>query len=146
MRLERDIVIGLPVGDVFSYVSEPANLPSWQPAVLEVRRPEGGIAVGGRFGETRNFVGKRFQTTVEIVELERDKVFAIRVVDGPLPLTIRHVFEPEGDGTRLTIVGEAELRGPMRMAGGVMAKAAERDAGANLARLKALLENGGQAS
>ena len=90
MRLERDIVIGRPVGDVFSYVSEPANLPSWQPAVVEVRRPEGGIDVGSRFGETRNFVGKRFQTTVEIVELERDKVFAIRVVDGPLPLTIRH--------------------------------------------------------
>ena len=146
MRLERDIVIGRPVGDVFSYVSEPANLPSWQPAVVEVRRPEGGIDVGSRFGETRNFVGKRFQTTVEIVELERDKVFTIRVVDGPLPLTIRHVFEPEGDGTRLTIAGEAELRGALRIAGGVMAKAAERDAGANLARLKALLENDGQGS
>ena len=56
------------------------------------------------------------------------------------------MFEPEGDGTRLTIAGEAELRGALRIAGGVMAKAAERDAGANLARLKALLENGGQAS
>ena len=99
MRLERDIVIGRPVGDVFSYVAEPANLPSWQPAVVEVRRPEGGIDVGSRFGETRNFVGKRFQTTVEIVALEPDRLFGIRVVDGPLPLTIRHVFEPVGDGT-----------------------------------------------
>ncbi len=103
MRLERDIVIGRPVGDVFSYVSEPANLPSWQPAVVEVRRPEGEIDVGSRFGETRNFVGKRFQTTVEVVALEPDRLFGIRVVDGPLPITIHHLFEPAGDGTRLTI-------------------------------------------
>ena len=144
MRLERDIVIGRPVGEVFSYVSEPANLPSWQPAVVEVRRPEGELDVGSRFGETRNFVGKRFQTTVEVIELEQDSVFGIRVVDGPLPITIHHRFEPVEDGTRVTIAGEAELRGALRVAGGVMAKAAERDAGANLARLKALLEDGGQ--
>jgi carbon monoxide dehydrogenase subunit G len=144
VRLERDIVIGRPVGEVFSYVSEPANLPSWQPAVVEVRRPEGEIEVGSRFGETRNFVGKRFRTTVEIAELEQDKVFAIRIVDGPLPLTIRHLFEPVEEGTRLTIAGEADLRGALRIAGGVMAKAAEHDAGANLARLKALLEDPGR--
>ena len=83
MRLERDIVIGRPVGEVFSYVSEPANLPSWQPAVVEVRRPEGEIDVGSHFGETRNFVGKRFQTTVEVIELEQDSVFGIRVVRRP---------------------------------------------------------------
>jgi hypothetical protein len=81
---------------------------------------------------------------VEVVELERDRVFGIRVVDGPLPITIHHVFEPVEDGTRLTIAGEAELRGAMRIAGGVMAKAAEHDAGANLSRLKTLLEAGGR--
>jgi uncharacterized protein YndB with AHSA1/START domain len=144
MKLERDIVIGRPVGEVFSYVSEPSNLPSWQPAVVEVRRPEGEIEVGSRFGETRNFVGKRFQTTVEVVELERDTVFGIRVVDGPLPLTIHHLFEPVDDDTHLTIAGEAELRGALRIAGGVMAKAAEHDAGSNLARLKTLLEARGR--
>jgi uncharacterized protein YndB with AHSA1/START domain len=146
VRLERDILIALPVETVFSYVADPANLPSWQSTVVEVRRPEGEIAVGSRFGETRNFVGKRFQTTVEVVELERDRVFGIRVVDGPLPITIRHLFAPEDGATRVTIAGEAELRGAMRVAGGLMAKAAEHDAGASLARLKAVLEGDGGAS
>jgi carbon monoxide dehydrogenase subunit G len=146
VRLERDILIGRPVEEVFSFVSDPANLPSWQTAVVEVRRPEGEIAVGSRFGETRHFVGKRFKTTVEVVELERDRVFAIRVVDGPLPITIRHLFAPEEGATRVTIAGEAELRGAMRVAGGIMAKAAEHDAGASLARLKAVLEADGEAS
>ena len=140
MRLERDIVIGRPVGEVFSYVAEPSNLPTWQPTVVEVRRPEGEIEVGSRFGETRNFVGKRFQTTVEVVELEHERVFGIRVVDGPLPITIRHLFEPADGATHLTIAGEAELRGALRVAGGIMAKAAEHDAGASLTRLKTVLE------
>jgi uncharacterized protein YndB with AHSA1/START domain len=125
---------------VFSFVADPANLPSWQPAVLEVRGPEGPVTVGSRFGETRQFVGKRFETTVEIVELEPEHVFGIYVVDGPIPITVRHLFDPADGGTRVTISGEAELRGAKRIAGGVMAKAAEHDAGANLARLKALLE------
>jgi uncharacterized protein YndB with AHSA1/START domain len=146
VRLERDILIARPVENVFSYVSDPANLPSWQPAVVEVRRPEGEIAVGSRFGETRHFVGKRFKTTVEVVELEKDRVFGIRVVDGPLPITIRHLFAPEDGATRVTIAGEAELRGAMRVAGGIMAKAAEHDAGASLARLKTVLEAGGAES
>jgi carbon monoxide dehydrogenase subunit G len=144
VKLQRDIVIARPVGEVFSFVADPANLPSWQPAVVEVRGPEGHVTVGSRFGETRQFVGKRFETTVEIVELEPDRVFGIHVVDGPIPITVRHLFDPVDGGTKVTITGEAELRGAMRIAGGVMAKAAEHDAGANLARLKALLEHRGE--
>jgi uncharacterized protein YndB with AHSA1/START domain len=146
VRLQREIVIARPVGEVFSYVSEPDNLPSWQPAVVEVRRPEGPLAIGSRFGETRHFVGKRFQTTVEVVELEPDRVFGIHVVDGPVPITVRHLFEPVDGGTRVAISGEVELRGALRLAGGVMAKAAEHDAGANLERLKTLLERSDEAS
>jgi len=146
VRLERDIVIGRPVAEVFAYVSEPANLPSWQPAVAEVRRPEGELAAGSSFGETRTFVGKRFETTVEVVELEPDRSFAIRVVGGPVPISVRHSFEPADGGTRVTISGEVELRGALRVAGALMAKAAAHDAGASLARLKALLEQRGTAS
>jgi uncharacterized protein YndB with AHSA1/START domain len=144
VKLERDILIARPVGEVFSFVADPANLPSWQPAVMEVRGPEAPVTVGSRFAETRQFVGKRFETTVEIVELEPDRVFGIHVVDGPIPITVRHLFDPVDGGTRVTISGVAELRGAKRIAGGVMAKAAEHDAGANLARLKALLEQRGE--
>jgi uncharacterized protein YndB with AHSA1/START domain len=146
VRLERDIVIERPVDEVFAYVSEPANLPSWQPAVVEIRRPEGPLAVGSSFGETRTFVGKRFETTVEVVELEPERTFAIRVVGGPVPIRVRHVFGPADGGTRVTIAGEVELHGALRVAGRLMAKAAEHDAGASLVRLKALLERGDEGS
>ena len=73
----------------------------------------------------------------------RDRMFAVHVTNGPVPITVRHVFEPDGEGTRLTLAAEAQLTGLKRLGGSVMVKAAERDAEQNLARLKQLLEEQG---
>jgi uncharacterized protein YndB with AHSA1/START domain len=141
VNLQREITIARPPAEVFAFVSDPGNLPTWQRSVLEVRDADAQTAVGGRFQEVRHFVGKRFETTVEIVELEQERVFSVRVIDGPLPLTVRHLFEPAGEGTRLVIKVEARPQGLMRLAAAPMAKAAEHDAEVNLAHLKTLLED-----
>lgn len=143
MKVERSATIARPVADVFAFVSDPRNLPAWQPAVSEIRLEGERAAAGSRFVEVRQFVAKRFESTVEVTELEPDRVFAIRVVDGPVPVAVRHLFEPDGDGgTKLTLAAEAQLSGLKRLGAGVMVKAAERDAEASLARLKRLLESG----
>jgi carbon monoxide dehydrogenase subunit G len=143
MKAERSTTIACPPDVVFSFVSDPRNLPKWQPAVSEVTLHGDEVAVGSRFEESRQFVGKRFRSTVEVTELEPDRVFAVHVTNGPVPITVRHVFEPDGDGTRLTLAAEAQLTGLKRLGGTVMVKAAERDAEQNLARLKHLLEEQG---
>jgi carbon monoxide dehydrogenase subunit G len=101
------------------------------------------VAVGSQFEESRQFVGKRFRSTVEVTEVDPDRAFTIHVTNGPVPITVRHLFEPDGDGTRLTVAAEAQLTGLKRLGGGVMVKAAERDAEHNLERLKQLLESQG---
>lgn len=145
MKLSREVRIARPPADVFAFVSEPRNLPAWQRAVSEVRRDDGPVAAGTRFVEVRSFVGKRFESAVEVVELEDDRLFTIRVVSGPVPVTVRHVFEPADAGTvtRLTLTAEAKPHGLLRLGAGVMAKAAEHDAEVGLTRLKTLLEAGG---
>ena len=142
MKLERETTIARSPNDVFAFVSEPRNLPKWQPAVNDVEREDGPIAIGSTFVESRSFVGKTFRSTIEVVELEPDRLFTIRVVNGPVPLTVRHSFEAEGEGTRVTVAMEAQPKGLMRAAAGPMAKAADRDAQSNLATLKQLLESG----
>lgn len=141
MELQREVKIARPVAEVFAFVSDPGNLPAWQPSVAEVRREPGEPAAGSRFTEVRQFMGKRFESTVEIAELEPQRVFTIRVVDGPVPVTIRHGFEESDGGTRLTLSGRAEPRGAMRFAAAAMTRAADHEAKGNLARLKALLES-----
>jgi carbon monoxide dehydrogenase subunit G len=143
MRLERDIVIDRPAADVFAFVSEPRNLPAWQHSVVEVSRDDGPVEVGTRFAEVRHFLGKRFASTVEVIELEPHRSFAVRIVDGSVPATIYHLLETLGEKTRLTVVGEAKPTGLLRFAAGAMAKAAEHEGQADLARLKTLLEGSG---
>jgi uncharacterized protein YndB with AHSA1/START domain len=140
VRLERDIVIDRPVSEVFAFVSEPRNLPRWQTSVAEARRDDGPVGLGTRFTEVRHFVGKQFASTVEVIQLEPDRAFSVRVLSGPVAVTIHHLFEPLGERTRVTIVAEARPGGVLRLAAGVMAKAAEHEAGADLSRLKKLLE------
>jgi carbon monoxide dehydrogenase subunit G len=141
MNVERSTTIACPPSKAFAFVSDPRNLPKWQPAVSEVQL-DGDAAVGSQFVESRQFVGKRFRSTVEVTEVEPDRVFTIRVVNGPVPITVRHLFDADGDGTRLTVAASAQLSGLKKLGSSVMVKAAERDAEANLARLKTLLEGG----
>ena len=140
MKVERSTTIARPPAEVFAFVSDPRNLPKWQPAVSEVKLEGEGVSAGSRFEESRQFVGKRFRSTVEVTELEPERVFTVHVTNGPVPITVRHLFEPDGAGTRLTLAAEAQLTGLKRLGGGVMVKAAERDAEHNLERLKGLLE------
>ena len=70
MKAERSTTIARPPGEVFEFVSDPRNLPKWQPAVSEVTLHGDEVSVGARFEESRQFVGKRFRSTVEVTELE----------------------------------------------------------------------------
>ena len=140
MELRREVAIARPVPEVFAFVSDPANLSAWQPGVVEVRREPGELAAGSRFVEVRHFMGTRFESTVEIAELEPDRTFTIRVVDGHVPVTIRHTFEEADGGTWLMLSGRAAPKGAMRFAAGAMTRAADHEAKGNLERLKALLE------
>jgi uncharacterized protein YndB with AHSA1/START domain len=143
VRLEREIVIDRSAAEVFAFTAEPRNLPRWQTSVVAVHREDGPVEVGTRFTEVRHFVGKRFESTVEVIGLEPGQAFSVKVVDGPLPLTIHHMIEALGGRTRVTLVGQAKPGGLLRLAAAAMAKAAEHEAGHDLARLKELLERPG---
>lgn len=140
MRLERAIVIDRPPQVVFSFVSDPTNLPAWQLSVTEVRPPDGPIGLGSTFAETRHLGPLRTTATVEVTGFEPDRLFALRATGGPVPVEIRHTFEDLGGSTRLTIVAEGHPRGAARLAAVAVARAVEHAVEADLARLKALLE------
>jgi carbon monoxide dehydrogenase subunit G len=138
MRYEQTIEIARPPDDVFAFLAELDNLPRWQPSVV---RTDGGLGPGEAFSETRAFMGKRIESRLEVVVYEPGRELTLRVVEGPVPLTVRHVLEPAGEGTRLTLAGEGEPGGLFRLAAPLAERAAKRQAGEDLRRLKALLES-----
>jgi carbon monoxide dehydrogenase subunit G len=138
-RYRRTIEIARQPEVVFAFVTDLDNLTAWQPSVREVRwvRP---LEEGATFDETRELLGRRARSRLEVTALEPGREFSIRVVEGPVPLTVRHVLEAADGGTRLTLEAEGEAGGLMRLAAPIAERAAARQAGQDLERLKRLAE------
>jgi carbon monoxide dehydrogenase subunit G len=132
MRAELTIEIERTPGEVFAYLTDVSNLPTWQSGVKSATERD------GRIEESRSLLGREVHTTLEIVEREPPRLFTLRALDSPFPFSVRHELEPAGNGTRLTVTAEGDVPG---FAAGLMAKRAEKQFRKDFERLKRLLED-----
>lgn len=140
MRLEHELTIARAQAEVFAFLADPANLPAWQHSVQRVTSPEA-VAVGTRFVEERSRLGRVFRSTLEIVELEPDRLFTIQVVEGPVIARIRHELAAVPGGTRLSVLADADLDRLPRPVRSVVARAVDGELARDFAALKRLVES-----
>ena len=141
--MEHTVRIDRPLADVFGYLTDVEKAPEWQSSALEVSA-EGEIGVGTRIREKRNLLGRRAESTFEVTEYEPGRKFSLRVLSGPLPFEVRHTLVPDGEGTRLDWVAEADTSRFPKLAVRMMAGTVERQFKADLERLKRVLEGDAQ--
>jgi carbon monoxide dehydrogenase subunit G len=132
VRAELTIEIARTPAEVFAYLTDVSNLPAWQAGV------KGATLRDGRIEESRSLLGRELQTTLEIVEQDEPRLFALRALDSPVPFTVRHVLEPADDGTRLTVTAEGDVPG---FAAGLLSRRAEKQFRKDFERLKQILES-----
>jgi len=141
VRVEQSIEIARPVEEVFAFVTDPDRLGEWQTSIVEVRRERAGtLQPGDRLREVQSALGRRVESTVEVVEYEPPRRFALHIIDGPIPFDGRWTFEPTPTGTRVHFVGEGALRGPIRLAEPLLTRALRRQFRRHHERLKRALE------
>jgi carbon monoxide dehydrogenase subunit G len=140
---EHTVEIGRPPEDVFDFLAEPANYPSWQPSLVEIRpHRRGKLRLGAEATEVRRFLGREMETTWTCVEHEPARRSAIETDDGPVPFRGTFVLEPGDGGTRFTWI--VETRGAAaRLGGPLVARATRRELEINARRLKQILEGTG---
>ena len=143
MRLEHSLVIHRPVADVFAFVADPDNLPQWQSGLLEVEKLSGDGGVGSRHREVRSLLGRRIEQVLEVTALTPDRRLDFEVVEGPVHLSVEHTFEPAGDDTRITVVGQGDTGTLFSLAGPLIARAVKKQSQSDFARLRTVLETGG---
>lgn len=141
MRLKHSLVIARPAHEVFAFLSDADNLRRWQSGVVEVTKESDAPGLGARHVETRSVLGHRIVQTLEVTAFEPGERLDLRVVDGPLALTVSHRFTTEGDGTRIDIVGEGDPGPLFRLAGPFLQRGIERQSKSDFARLKQILES-----
>jgi uncharacterized membrane protein len=139
VKLERSVEIARPAEEVYAYLADPANLPSWQAPVDEVVWHGGKASVGDRFREFRTFLGRHMETTVEVTAADPGREFSVRTSAGPVGIVARHYLSRAGEGTLVRV--EVEATKVPRLVAGVAAMSARRQAEDDLARLKQLLES-----
>ena len=143
MRYELAVEIARPPAEVYAYLADPTHLREWQQDVEEVRDAPGGpLPVGATFTEVRSFLGKRAESTLEVTASEPGRELSLRTVSGPVPVSIRHLLEPAGEGTLVLLEAEADPGKLFGLGGPLLRKAAERRARGDFERLKTLLEAG----
>jgi uncharacterized protein YndB with AHSA1/START domain len=137
--------IARPTEQVFAYVTDPAKLPTWQTNTLSAAPDLAGpLRLGSRIREVhRGPRGKELASLVEVSELEPDRVFALRTIEGRLPVDARITFDPSEHGTRMRFTVHGEPSGPLRFLQPLMRSALKRQFREHCATLKRVLERPG---
>jgi uncharacterized protein YndB with AHSA1/START domain len=120
MKVEKTLVVERPVESVFAFITDIHKVKLWLPIEHIRQTSSGPIGVGSTFAQETQFMGQRFETTSEVTRYEPPHVFALKILQGPFPLTNSMHCEPtETGGTKLTMIGEADpgpainLMGPL---------------------------------
>jgi uncharacterized protein YndB with AHSA1/START domain len=130
--------------DVFSYLTDPSDLPDWQESAVSARG-EAPLALGSRVVVTRR-VGRGERTmTNEVTELSPPKSWGLRSTGGPIRASVKGTVEPLGEGerSRVTVALDFEGHGigkillPL-----VVRRQAQAEMPRNMQKLKELLESG----
>ena len=129
--------------EVFAYATDPTKLATWQTntisAAAEDDQP---IGLGTRVREVHRAPGgKQLVSLVEVSEYEPDSVFALRMLEGALPIHARITFEPNEQGTRVQFTAHGQPRGAMRLAQPVLRVTLKRQFAGYCTTLKEVLEN-----
>jgi uncharacterized protein YndB with AHSA1/START domain len=132
-----------PLAEVFAYVTNPIKLATWQTnavsAVAESDRP---LGPGTRVREVhRASGGKELASLVEVSEYESNRVFALRMLEGALPIDARITFEPTELGTRVQLDAHGQASGLMRLAQPLIRRTLKRQFASYCATLKQALES-----
>ena len=142
MRAELTIEIARTPDEVFAYLTDVENLTVWQSGVRAAEIEGGGEPrAGARIYESRQLLGRELHTTLEIAEYAPPRLFVLRALDGPVPFTVRHELEADGEGTLLTVVGEGDAGLLPGFAAGLMVRRAEKQFRKDFECLKHLLES-----
>lgn len=128
MRIEQKFHIEQSPEAVFAYMTDPANLKSWQPSKLAVvPLTEGPPRQGYLIKETTKIGLRTWDQVVEFTEFEPGKVLATHIVEGSVPVDGRWTFADDGSGgADITFVAEGTFTGPMKLIEPLLKRGIER--------------------
>ncbi|MDQ6810746.1 MAG: SRPBCC family protein [Actinomycetota bacterium] len=130
----------LPPEEVFAYLSDFSTTQEWDPGVVEAERlGEGAVGEGAEFRLVATFLGRETTLTYRIVEHDVPSAVTFRGENSTVVSLDRITCEPSDGGTRITYDADLALKGPLKLADPLLARAFNRVGDRALAGLRATL-------
>jgi Polyketide cyclase / dehydrase and lipid transport len=148
--MRAQTVIDRPAADVFSFVAvnHCANHPRWDPAVLRIVPPAGGVmALDSRLDIVRRTLGREETLTFEVTEWEPPRRMTITTRSRDFDLSLASEIEPlDGGRSRLVLNADARIGGLRTVLVPLMRMKFGAEIRHNLFRIKGFVEAGTRAS
>jgi uncharacterized membrane protein len=142
VRVVGSVEINRPADQVWMYVADYGHDTSWRAGVRQMHPSRPGPAqVGVTTHETLRLLGLSFRTDASVDRVEAGRLLEWHAHDRHKQLRGSRLVEPTGPGScRFTEVAEVRLLGLLRPLEPLVARLLQRQATADLRRLKHLLE------
>jgi len=143
IQIVSSIQIYQPIQRVFDFISAPENDFQWQYGTLASAHISGSTSgLGACFQSTGHFMGRRIQSTFEVIEYEPNHRYGFRSLSGPLLLFTSYTLDMAKGHTQVKLSMQANLINLMEVNENVFEKKMKRQLKENLAMLKSILELG----
>jgi carbon monoxide dehydrogenase subunit G len=138
---KRSIVVARPIGEVFSFATNPDNASLFLPGVTKIEMlTDGGMRPGARFRETRRFKGKERSAVIKVVAHDPPVLHAASASMLGMKATYTFHFARVEAGTKVDMVAEVTGNLLWKLFLGMMSRAMEEADGEYLTRLKKVME------
>jgi hypothetical protein len=146
LGIGAEAVIDRPAAEVFSFVAVDhcANHPRWDPSVLRIVAPPGGVmAEGEHLDIVRRTLGREETLTFEVTEWQPPSRMTIATRSANFDLSLASDIEPlSGGRTRLVLNAVARVSGPRVLLIPIMKMKFGAEIRRNLVRIKGFIEAG----
>lgn len=141
MLVQGDIVINRPIDEVFDFVADERNEPSYNPQMtLAEIVTQGPIGVGTKFHVTTTGFGRAADMTIEYTDFDPPRRLVSATHMANLDITGALVFEAQGQSTKMKWLWTIEPRGFFKLLGPMVRWIGERQELAIWTSLKRVME------
>jgi len=136
--IDKEVILEVPVEEIFGYISEPRNLPEFWSSLMEVKDiqslPDGGYTAQWVY----KMLGVRFEGTGEYTRIVPNEFFVIKT-KGDIKGTITWTFRSRGNITKVTLTIEYTIPIPLlgKLAEAIILKINEQEIDLLMANLQA---------
>ncbi|MEM7371033.1 MAG: SRPBCC family protein [Bacteroidota bacterium] len=141
LTVTTEVIIHRPIEEVFDFIANMENNPSWQNGMLSCRYTSDPPHVQeATYDQVAKFMGREIVSSFTILEFDRPNKIKGSSPEGSFPITFTRMLEKTEQGTKVSALIEGDPSGFFKLAAPLMKGKVAKSVKEDYLRLKTLLE------